>query len=120
IGHLICASTGTNYLSIGFTKRLCGHGPQQGATPGADHPVWGTSAEFPCRAGCQTNARSGGRPTESSKRSSTERKAVLAAMQEIGGGSTVPGIATRAQPTQEKIRRREAHLRADGRHEGCG
>ena len=27
-------------------------------TPGADHPVWGTSAEFPCHAGCQTNARS--------------------------------------------------------------
>src|SRR6516165_8710802 len=32
---------GTNYLSIGFAKRLRGHGPQQGATLGADHLVWG-------------------------------------------------------------------------------
>ena len=29
IGHPICASTSTNYLSIGFAKHLRGHGPQQ-------------------------------------------------------------------------------------------
>ena len=41
IGHPICASTSTNYLSIGFAKGLRGQGPQQGATLGADHLVWG-------------------------------------------------------------------------------
>jgi len=41
IVHPICASTSTNYLSIGFAKRLRGRGPQQGATLGADHLIWG-------------------------------------------------------------------------------
>src|SRR6516165_10343955 len=63
IGHPICTSTSTNYLSIGFAKRLRGHGPQQGATPGAAHPVWGTSAEFPCRAAARrTRLRAEGLP----------------------------------------------------------
>src|SRR5262249_7394797 len=65
IGHLICASTSANYLSTGFAKRLRGHGPQQGATLGADHLVWG-GAEFPCRRCWQPNARSRGRPTGNS------------------------------------------------------
>ena len=39
IGHPICASS-TNYLSIGFAKRAR-VGPQQGATLGADHLIWG-------------------------------------------------------------------------------
>jgi hypothetical protein len=36
IGHPICASTSTNYLSIGFAEHPRGHGPQQGTTIDAD------------------------------------------------------------------------------------
>jgi len=62
IGHPICASTSTNYLSIGFAKRLRAQGPQQGATLGADHLVWGgPQRNSHAPHATRTNARSRGR-----------------------------------------------------------
>src|SRR6516164_505134 len=49
-------------LSIGFAKRLRGHGPQQGATLGADHLVWGGPRRnfHAADAATRTRVRAGG------------------------------------------------------------
>ena len=64
IVHPICASTSTNYLSIGFAKRAL-VGAQQGAMLGADHISSGADQSgIPTPARCQTNVRSSGGLTE--------------------------------------------------------
>ena len=53
-------------------------------------------------------------------RSSTERKAVLAAMQEIGGEASVHAIATSAELKQANVRRMLARLAEKGSVQRCG
>src|SRR5262245_7132457 len=80
IGHPICASTSTNYLSIGFAKRLRAQGPQHGATLGADHLVWGGPQRNSHAADAATRTRaSSGRPTgiSSAPVFDTSRKSLL-------------------------------------------
>ena len=60
IGHPICASTSTNYLSIGFAKRSRRPAARRDARRGSSR-LGRASAEFPCRRCRHTNARLSGR-----------------------------------------------------------